>query len=535
MLYFERWKIVLIVMLCLAGIVYSAPNFVPKSSLEDVPGWLPHKQINLGLDLRGGSYMLLGLDTGSLEKTRLQDLVGEVRDALRDERIPYTGLGIQGGSVVVNVTRAEDVEKAVDAVEGLATTIAANQFSALPESDLAVTADGQRINVTVTEAAKLQRVQAAVEQSIEIVRRRIDELGTTEPVIQRQGADRILVQVPGLEDPQQLKALLGKTAKMNFRLVSNAMSGQQALATRTVPAGTELLYTADEPKVPVLVERRIMVGGDRLVDATPGFDQRTGEPVVNFRFDSIGGRQFGEVTRDNVGRPFAIVLDNEVISAPRINEPIMGGQGQISGSFTVQDATNLAILLRSGALPVDITILEERTVGPGLGADSIRAGEIAAIIGAAAVILFMIASYGFFGILANVALFLNVMMIFAVLSVLQATLTLPGIAGIVLTIGMAVDANVLIFERVREELDNGRSPINALDAGYRRAFTTIVDSNLTTLFAAVFLFALGSGPVKGFAVTLGIGIMTSMFTAVMVTRLFVAIWARRARPATLPI
>ncbi|MBO6903770.1 MAG: protein translocase subunit SecD, partial [Parvibaculum sp.] len=427
MLYFERWKIVLIVMLCLAGIVYSAPNFISKSSLEDVPGWLPHKQINLGLDLRGGSYMLLGLDTGSLEKTRLQDLVGEVRDALRDERIPYTGLGIQGDSVVVNVTRAEDVEKAEAAIDDLATMIAANQFSALPESDLSVAVDGQRINVTVTEAAKLQRVQAAVEQSIEIVRRRIDELGTTEPVIQRQGADRILVQVPGLEDPQQLKELLGKTAKMNFRLVSNAMSGQQALATRTVPAGTELLYTADEPKVPVLVERRIMVGGDRLQDATAGFDQRDGQPVVNFRFDSIGGRQFGEVTRDNVGRPFAIVLDNEVISAPRINEPIMGGQGQISGNFTVQEANNLAILLRSGALPVDITILEERTVGPGLGADSVRAGEIAAIIGAAAVILFMIASYGFFGILANIALFLNVMMIFAVLSVLQATLTLPGI------------------------------------------------------------------------------------------------------------
>ncbi|MEQ8948863.1 protein translocase subunit SecD [Parvibaculum sp.] len=535
MLYFERWKIVLIVMLCLAGIVYSAPNFVPKSSLEDVPGWLPHKQINLGLDLRGGSYMLLGLDTGSLEKTRLQDLVGEVRDALRDERIPYTGLGIQGDSVVVNVTRAEDVEKAVDAVEGLATTIAANQFSALPESDLAVTADGQRINVAVTEAAKLQRVQAAVEQSIEIVRRRIDELGTTEPVIQRQGADRILVQVPGLEDPQQLKALLGKTAKMNFRLVSNAMSGQQALATRTVPAGTELLYTADEPKVPVLVERRIMVGGDRLVDATPGFDQRTGEPVVNFRFDSIGGRQFGEVTRDNVGRPFAIVLDNEVISAPRINEPIMGGQGQISGSFTVQDATNLAILLRSGALPVDITILEERTVGPGLGADSIRAGEIAAIIGAAAVILFMIASYGFFGILANIALFLNVMMIFAVLSVLQATLTLPGIAGIVLTIGMAVDANVLIYVRIREEVAAGKSPIPAIEAGYNKALSSILDANITTLISAAILFQMGSGPVRGFAVTLAIGIVTSVFTAFTVNRLMVSVWFRRRRPKTITL
>src|SRR5690606_29236150 len=281
MLYFERWKVVLIAVLCLAGIAYSAPNFVPKSSLEDVPGWLPHQLINLGLDLRGGSYMLLGLDTASLEKTRLQDLVGEVRDALRNASpsIPYTGLGIQGESVVVNVTRPDDVERARSAVDDLSTMIAANQFSALPEQDLAVTADGQRIAVTVTEAAKLERIQAAVEQSIEIVRRRVDELGTTEPVIQRQGADRILVQVPGLEDPQQLKQLLGKTAKMNFRLVSNAMSAQQALATRTVPAGTEILYSSEEPKVPFLVERRIMVGGDRLEDATPGFDQRTGEPV----------------------------------------------------------------------------------------------------------------------------------------------------------------------------------------------------------------------------------------------------------------
>lgn len=535
MLHFDRWKIVLIYVLCIAGLVYTAPNFIPKSQLNDVPDWLPNQQINLGLDLRGGSYLLLGLETDALVRERLQDLVNEVRSELRDESIPYTGLGIHNGQVVVNITNAADAERAREAIDGLSSVVAGNQFSALPERDLLIDVEGQTVSIGLSEAAKRARVQSAVQQSIEIVRRRIDELGTTEPVIQQQGVDRILVQVPGLDDPRQLKALLGKTAKMNFRLVSNAMSGQQALATRTVPAGTELLYTADEPKAPVLVERRIMVGGDRLTDAQPGFDQQNGQPVVNFKFDSTGARQFGEVTRDNVGRPFAIVLDNEVISAPVIREPIMGGQGQISGNFTVQEANNLAILLRSGALPVAITVLEERTVGPGLGADSIRAGEVAAIIGSIAVVVFMIASYGFFGVLANIALILNIAMIFAVLSVLQATLTLPGIAGIVLTIGMAVDANVLIYERIREEVAAGKGPIPAIEAGYNRALSSILDANITTLISAAILFQMGSGPVRGFAVTLAIGIVTSVFTAFTVNRYMVSVWLRRRRPKTITL
>ncbi len=535
MLHFDRWKIVLIYVLCIAGLVYTAPNFIPKSQLNDVPDWLPNQQINLGLDLRGGSYLLLGLETDALVRERLQDLVNEVRSELRDESIPYTGLGIHNGQVVVNITNAADAERAREAIDGLSSVVAGNQFSALPERDLLIDVEGQTVSIGLSEAAKRARVQSAVQQSIEIVRRRIDELGTTEPVIQQQGVDRILVQVPGLDDPRQLKALLGKTAKMNFRLVSNSMSGQQALATRTVPAGTELLYTADEPKAPVLVERRIMVGGDRLTDAQPGFDQQNGQPVVNFKFDSTGARQFGEVTRDNVGRPFAIVLDNEVISAPVIREPIMGGQGQISGNFTVQEANNLAILLRSGALPVAITVLEERTVGPGLGADSIRAGEVAAIIGSIAVVAFMIASYGFFGVLANIALILNIAMIFAVLSVLQATLTLPGIAGIVLTIGMAVDANVLIYERIREEVAAGKGPIPAIEAGYNRALSSILDANITTLISAAILFQMGSGPVRGFAVTLAIGIVTSVFTAFTVNRYMVSVWLRRRRPKTITL
>lgn len=533
MLHFDRWKIVLILVLCFAGLAYSAPNFISKSSLQGVPEWLPHQQINLGLDLRGGSYLLLAVDTNSIVRDRQQGLINDVRNALRNERIAYTGLGLQGEGVTVRITNPEDVEKAEKAIEALSTIVSGNSFSTLPERDLAVVVSDRQIGVTLTEAEKIARTQSAVQQSIEIVRRRIDELGTTEPVIQQQGVDRILVQVPGLDDPQRLKELLGQTAKMNFRLVSNAMSGQQALASRTVPAGTEILYTSDEPRAPVLVERRIMVGGDRLIDAQPGFDQRNGQPVVNFRFDSAGARQFGEVTRNNVGRPFAIVLDDKVISAPRINEPIMGGSGQISGSFTVQAANDLAILLRAGALPAPLNVLEERTVGPGLGADSIRAGEIAAIIGSVAVVVFMIASYGFFGVLANIALVLNVAMIFAVLSVLQATLTLPGIAGIVLTIGMAVDANVLIYERIREEIAAGKGPIQAIEAGYNRALSSILDANITTLISAAILFQMGSGPVRGFAVTLAIGIITSVFTAFTVNRLMVSVWLRRRRPKTL--
>jgi len=494
---------------------------------------LPNQQINLGLDLRGGSYMLLEVDTSALMQDRLQSLLNDVRVALRNERILYTGLGIRNSEVAVRITQADDVERARRAVDAVGTTVSGNVFSAVPERDIAVRVSGQEILVSLTEVAVIARTQSAVQQSIEIVRRRIDELGTTEPVIQQQGVSRILVQVPGLDDPQRLKELLGQTAQMNFRLVSNAMSGEQAVATRTVPTGTEIIYTSDEPSSPVLVERRIMVGGDRLVDAQPAFNQQTGAPVVNFRFDSTGARQFGEVTRNNVGRPFAIVLDDKVISAPVIREPIMGGSGQISGNFTVQAANDLAILLRAGALPAPLNVLEERTVGPGLGADSIAAGEIAAVIGGLAVVAFMIASYGFFGVLAVVALTLNMAMIFAVLSVLQATLTLPGIAGIVLTIGMAVDANVLIYERIREELAAGKSPVPAIETGYNRALSSILDANITTLISAAVLFQMGSGPVRGFAVTLGIGIITSVFTAYTVNRLMLSIWIRRRRPKTI--
>jgi protein-export membrane protein SecD len=536
MLHFERWKIVLIAILTLAGVLYTAPNFLPKSMLDEVPSYLPHKQINLGLDLRGGSYLLLQVDTASVNRDRLQALSNDVRRVLRGAQVNYTGLGVNGDSVTVRITKPEDMDKSVAAVKGLSSMLAANLLSGgMPSRDLDVTTSGTLITVTATDAAKLARAQSAIQQSMEIVRRRIDELGTTEPVIQQQGADRILVQVPGLSDPSRLKALLGQTAKMNFRLVDTTTTAQQALETHSIPAGSEILPMADNPQQQILVQRRVMVGGDSLVDAQPGFDQRSGEPIVSFRFDSTGARLFGEVTRENVGKPFAIVLDNKVISAPRINEPIMGGSGQISGSFTVQQANDLAILLRAGALPAPLNVLEERTVGASLGADSVRAGLIASIIGSLAVIVFMVAVYGLFGVFANIALLVNVALIMGALSLLQATLTLPGIAGIVLTIGTAVDANVLIYERIREELRSGKSPIASIQAGYNKALAPIVDANVTHFISAAVLFELGSGPVRGFAVTLAIGVITSVFTAVTVNRLIVATWVRRMRPKTIQL
>ncbi|WP_158045995.1 protein translocase subunit SecD [Skermanella pratensis] len=524
MVHFAKWKIVLVILVCVLGVIYAAPNLLARSTVEEMgqglPSWLPTRTINLGLDLQGGSHLLLAVEVDTVITERLNGLVDSARTALREARIGYTDLGVQDGAVTFAVRDAGDRERAYQLARGL-------------DSDLAVeTGEAGRISARLTDTAVAARKRSAVDQSIEIIRRRIDETGTREPTIQRQGEDRILVQLPGLQDPERVKRLIGQTAKLNFRFVDQSVNAADA-AARQLPAGTELLPSAEVPGQTYVVNRRVIVGGDTLVDAQPSF--QNGEPVVSFKFDSIGARRFGDATRDNVGRPFAIVLDEKVISAPVIREPILGGSGVISGSFTVQAAQDLALLLRAGALPAPLTILEERTVGPGLGADSIEAGKIASLLGLLLVVVFMGASYGLFGLMANVALMFNIALIFAALSILQATLTLPGIAGIILTIGMAVDANVLIFERIREEMQNGRSPVAAIDAGYSRALTTIIDSNLTTLIAALLLFSLGSGPIKGFAVTLAIGILTSMFTAVMVTRLMVVTWLRRTRPRAIPI
>jgi preprotein translocase subunit SecD len=386
----------------------------------------------------------------------------------------------------------------------------------------------------VPQTAITERIRQSVEQSIQIIEKRVNELGTVEPLIQRQGVDRILVQVPGLQDPTRLKEILGKTAKMDFRLVDESISPEQAQQGR-LPPESEVLLNAQPPKAPIVVKKQVLVSGGDLTNAQAAFDQRTGEPVVNFQFNSSGARKFAQVSSENVGVRFAIVLDNEVISAPVIREAITGGQGQISGGFTVEQANDLAILLRAGALPAPLTIIEERTVGPGLGQDSIEAGELASYVGSVLVIVFMLLTYRLFGFFANVAVMINVAMIFGILSLLNATLTLPGIAGVVLTVGIAVDSNVLIYERIREELHHGRSPISAIDAGFTRALATILDSNITTFIAAAVLFAIGTGPVRGFAVTLGVGIITTVFTAFTVTRLIVAMWVKWKRPKVVPI
>ncbi|MCR9256075.1 MAG: protein translocase subunit SecD [Alphaproteobacteria bacterium] len=536
MLQFPTWKVVLIGLVCFLGAVFAAPNLVPRDVLERLPAGIPANQINLGLDLRGGSHILLEMDTQAILEDRLDTLQDDLRSQLRRAGVKYSGLGIVNNQVFVTIDDPGAVEQVVNDVRA---DLDSTQFDALSGSTirlLDITVEGNRIAVAYTDEAFEAQIQAALVQSIEIVRRRIDETGTREPTIQRQGDNRILVQLPGVDDPERVKNLLGQTARLTFRMVDTQNSAVTAETTGRVPAGS-VLYPALEPEPgeprSYLVQRRIMVSGESLVDAQPTFDQ--GQPVVSFRFDNSGARRFATATSENVGRPFAIVLDDHVITAPVIREPILGGSGIISGRFTVEGAQDLALLLRAGALPAPLEVVEERTVGPGLGADSIAAGEAAAVLGLALVLIFMVIGYGRFGIYADIALAVNLILIVGALSLLQATLTLPGIAGIVLTIGMAVDANVLVFERIREEIANGRGPVSAIDSGYKRAVSTIIDANLTTFIAAVLLYALGSGPVKGFAVTLSIGLLTSMFTALMVTRYLVASWYKAKRPQTLPI
>jgi preprotein translocase subunit SecD len=521
MLYFGKWKIALIAVIILLGFGFAAPNLLSSRTAESLPDWLPRKQISLGLDLQGGSHLLMEVDIDTVTREWLTSVVDSVRIELRKERIGYTGLGVQGQAVTFALTDPGRTDEALD-------------LAGKVDSGLAVTAsEAGQVRIALNEQAVIERRQSVVEQSIEIIRRRIDETGTREPTIQRQGEDRILVQLPGVKDPERIKKLLGKTAKLTFHLVDPTTPLADAFQGR-VPPGSVLLPAAEGEGIShYVVRKRVRVSGERLIDAQPTFDQ--GRPVVSFRFDTLGGKKFGDTTRDNVGKQLAIILDGAVISAPSIREPILGGSGIITGRFTVKEVQDLALLLRAGALPAPLTILEERTVGPSLGADSIRAGKVASLLGLVLVVAAMALVYTVFGIMADIALFINLVLIAGALSLLQATLTLPGIAGIVLTIGMAVDANVLIFERIREEVRAGRTPISAIESGYRRALTTIIDSNVTTLMAAILLFVFGSGPVKGFAVTLSIGLMTSMFTAIMVTRYMVVTWLRQRRPSALPV
>ncbi len=534
MLYFSRWKTVLIWLATFVSIVVAMPNLVSDATLKDLPSWVPKSKITLGLDLQGGSHIMLKIERNDIVKERLNTVVDDVRSKLREAGIGYSGLSGNGQNVQVTIRDATQVDKAREALSDLTLPVSIGGLSGGTINEVTIDSgpDGL-LKLALTDAGIDYRVSSAITQSIEVVRRRVDELGTTEPVIQRQGTDRIIVQVPGLQDPQRLKNLLNQTAKLSFHLVDNSMPVSEAINSRP-PATSEVIYSQDDPPIPYLLEKRALVSGDNLVDSQPGFDQQTQEPIVSFRFDSQGAKRFGRATQEHTGEPFAIVLDNQVISAPVIREPILGGSGQISGNFTVQGANDLAVLLRAGALPATLTVVEERTVGPGLGADSISAGVTAGVIGAVAVVSFMLFFYGFLGLIAVIAMTFNVIMILAILSLIGSTLTLPGIAGIVLTMGMAVDSNVLIYERVREEVRAGRPLMQAMDAGFSRAFSTIVDANVTTLIAAVVLFYMGSGPVRGFSVTLTVGIITTVFTAFTMTRWMVAFWLRRSRPKALP-
>jgi preprotein translocase subunit SecD len=534
MLYFTRWKALAIVLTALVVCACAVPNFFPEATVKTWPKWA-QRHIVLGLDLQGGSYLLLEVDAATVKKDRLNAVRDEARKILRDARIGFTGgITVRGDSVEARITKEGDIPTALSKLRDMSQPIG-GLMGGSGQRDLDVTDAGSGlIRITPTQAALLERMRKTIEQSVQILERRVNELGTVEPIIQRQGTDRILLQVPGLQDPTRLKEIIGKTAKMEFRMVDTTVSPEQAQAGRA-PPDSDVLMSSSSPKVPYVVKKEVLVQGSDLTDAQAAFDQQTNEPIVNFRFNTSGATKFGRATSENVGLPFAIVLDNEVISAPVIRSPITGGSGQISGSFTVQSANDLAILLRAGALPAPLTVTEERTVGPGLGQDSIAKGELAAYVGGILVIVFMLITYRLFGVFANIAVIINVAMIFGLLSLLNATLTLPGIAGVVLTVGIAVDSNVLIYERIREELRGGRSAISAIDAGFTRALATILDSNITTFIAAAVLFMIGTGPVRGFAVTLGIGIITTVFTAFTMTRLIVAWWVQWKRPKTVPI
>ena len=543
MLHIEGWKRVVIWATCAIGLLFALPNgfYGQVESYNDAqeagqeatgwPSFLPSGLVNLGLDLRGGAHLLGEVKLAEVYTTRLEGFWPEVRNVLRNERATIGAIRQQeggAGELVVRIGNPEQMDRAIEVVQTLARPV--TSLTGGMTDDIVVTALGDNLIVTLSEAEKLATDERTMAQSLEIIRRRVDEAGTREPTIQRQGNDRILIQVPGLGSAQELKDLIGVPALLTFQTVV----GQTSNPNGAAGVGNELVPSANNEELYYILSRSPVVTGEELTDAQPSFDQN-GRPAVNFRFNTSGARKFGQYTSDHIGDPFAIVLDNEVISAPVIESAITGGSGIITGSFDVAESTRLATLLRAGSLPASLEFLEERTVGPELGQDSIDAGKIACLVGFAAVLIFMFFSYGTFGIFANIALLINVGLMFGLLSMIGATLTLPGIAGIVLTIGMAVDANVLVFERIREELKTAKGPARAIELGYEKALSAIVDANITTFLTAAILFIMGAGPVKGFAVTLGLGIITSVFTAIFVTRTMVVIWFERRKPKTLEV
>lgn len=519
MMYFSRLKITLILGVCVLGALLCLPNLLPAPA-----SWLPWQQVHLGLDLRGGSYLLLEVDMAAVARERLDSLADGARTALRGKVTGFQPPQVQAAQnrVLVRINPGPQQNEAVRLLREAATSAGPAEYD--------VGAQDNEVTLSLSPVTLRDRANAAVLQSIEIIRRRIDETGVLDPVITRQGADRIVVQLPGVEDPNRIKELLGRTARMTFRLLD-----ETANLAAAPPPGVDFLAVEGQPNAKEPVRRRVEVDGASLTDARPGQDNQNGRWVVNFTFDSVGARRFADVTNANVGRRFAIVLDDKVISAPVIQTPITGGRGQISGSFNARSAQDLAVLLRAGALPAPLTVVEERSVGPELGADSIRNGAIALAVGFLLVIAYMAVFYGLFGWFANIALLVNLVLQIGLLSLIGATLTLPGMAGILLTLGVAVDANILINERVREEVQAGRTPLNALETGFRRAYSTIIDSNATAFLAHVMLFVFGSGPVRGFAVTITVGIITTLFTATLFARMLMVRWYVSTKPAMLPV
>lgn len=522
MLKFPLYKTIIIFIVCFLSIYFSLPTILNAD--HKIP-FLPEKKINLGLDLQGGSYLLLEVNFNEYLRDQLDGLRNEIRSTFRTktvgtERIQYSGgLVVKDNKVTFTLNNPKIADEVVSILKGLS-----HEFD--------VNSNGAEISVAYSESYLKKMERTLLEQSIEIVRRRVDETGTREPDIQRQGDNRILLQVPGLQDPEHLKGLLGKTAKLTFHLLDDTMPYPD-MGKGAVPPGTTRLQS-DKSGEYYDIRNEIKLSGDLLADASPGFNQN-GSPVVNLKFNNLGAKKFGDITKENVGKPFAIVLDNKVLTAPVIRGVILGGSAEISGNFTTKEASDLSLLLRAGALPAPLNIVEERTVGPSLGADSVEAGKKAIILGTLLVMAFMVIVYRLFGMFANVALITNMLIITAVMSTLGATLTMPGIAGIVLTIGIAVDANVLIFERIREELRTGRSLLSAIDGGFNHAFATIFDAHITTLLAALFLYNFGSGSIKGFAVTLAIGIAASLFSAILVCKMQIIFWVKKCKPKTLSI
>ncbi|WP_395662521.1 protein translocase subunit SecD [Aestuariivirga sp.] len=533
MLHITRWRTIAIIAAVLLAVVMALPNVLPADMQAKLREW-NLRPVTLGLDLQGGSNVLLEVDRADLYDKLTRQLSSDVRNAMRDAKIGYSGLARADGEVRVRVTKPEDVEKAETQLKTLLSPLESGMFSASgPVNLFVLKRDGQQFTFSFSPDGLDAKIALAVSQSLRIVENRVNALGTSEPVIQQQGKDRIVVQLPGVQNPDQVKSVIGRTAKLTFQLLCEA---QPTTPGQNPPPECQSFPLQDDPEREMWVQSssRATVDGGDLVDARGSFDQNN-NAVVSFRFNTQGADRFARLTRDNVGRPFAIILDEKVVSYPNINEPILGGSGQISGNFTVEETNDLAVVLRSGALPAKLTIVEERTVGPSLGSDSIRAGIFASLIGLALVLAFMIFGYGLFGIFANFALLVNLLALIAIMSFFGFTLTLPGIAGIVLTMGMAVDSNVLIYERIREEWRNGRSALSAIETGFKAALGTIWDANLTTLVAALALFGVGSGPIRGFAVTLFIGIVTTMLTAFALTQFIVAVWVKYRRPKEVPL